>query len=93
MIELRKWPLLPLMVKVKITAVNKFGTFNSVVQEATEREIEDLEDMLQKVDKLEYFSMEVAPRIDEGETDMVKKTLIIPGSLMKDTMLFMTRSK
>lgn len=79
------------MVRVKITAVNKFGTFHSLVQEATEREVEDLEDMLQKADKLEYFSMEVAP--PPGEKDMVKKTLVIPGSLMKNTMLFLTRSK
>lgn len=79
------------MVRVKITAVNKFGTFTSTVQEVTEREVEALESMIQKADKLEYFSMEVAPA--PGEKDMVKKTLIIPGSMMKKTMLFLTRSK
>jgi hypothetical protein len=80
------------MVRVKITAVNKFGTFHSLIQEATEREVEDLEYMLQKADRLDYFSMEVAPAEIDAE-DLVKSTLIIPGSLMKDTMLFLTKAE
>lgn len=79
------------MVKLKITAVNKFGTFDSLMQDLTEEEAESLEGFLEKADKLDYFSMKVAPSWEEQ--DLVDKTLIIPGSVMKETLLFLTKNK